>query len=65
MLRRLAVGPWPWPRPRSRRIPAVGCDGSSNAGHGQNARGPDDIRERVLLADAKDITHGQNVPEFL
>lgn len=33
-------GFWLWPRRRDRRIPAVGCNGGTNAGHGQKNRRP-------------------------
>ena len=41
---------WWWPRRRGRRIPAAGCNGRANAGHGQKIRRPEGFRGKGPLA---------------
>ena len=47
---RCGEGFWPWPRRRGRGIPAAGCDGRANAGHGQKTRRPEGFRGKGRLA---------------
>src|SRR5258706_5950788 len=47
---RCGEGFWPWPRRRVPRIPAAGCEGRANAGHGQKTRRPEGFRGKGWLA---------------
>ena len=60
-------GFWLWPRRRGRSIPAAGCDGRANAGHGQLPRLKDqaDVVElMVRKALARDLQVDPTVRGF-